>query len=275
MKNIAKFFLVLTIISFPFFAPLFPGADRVEAMLQRALPVALRGKTHFVISQAYAQHHPGPEGDAHHSDGHGAAHAGGPGAAAAMSATRPSTEAAVHPRWTVGEYALDFSVSSHLQAGTAARLAVSVIDRQSGTPARGLPVELVLIPLGTPKTHGGHGMAMAEAADHPTDQDQVGSPYRTVAPLPLVEDEHKPGYYEARHAFREAGSHLLLISLRPDLREYAALPLLVEDTGGHQAGAAGPNYLFLGFLLSTVAVTILMVAFLRQREQPARGGEVR
>jgi len=148
-----------------------------------------------------------------------------------------------------------------------------VTDRASGTPAGGLPVELILIHLRTPKAHGGHGVA--EAAGHPADTDRGGSPYPTATPLPLIEDEHRPGYYETKHAFQEAGSHVVLIKLRPDLREYAALSLLVEVTGGHPAGGAGPNYLFISFLLSTVAVTILMVAILRQREQSERIGEVR
>jgi hypothetical protein len=271
MENIAKVPLVLAVIAFQFFAPLSPGADRLDAMLQRALPAALSGETRFIISQAYAQHHPGREVDTHHSDSHGSANTGSPGAAS--SATSASTEAAVHHSRTVGDYALDFLVPSRIQAGTEGRLAVAVIDRESGKPARGLPVELVLIHLRTPMDHGGHGVA--EAAGHTADKDQVGSTYHTVTPLPLIEDEHRPGYYEAKHAFQEAGSHLVLIKLRPDLRQYTALPLLVEDTGRHQAGGAGPNYLFISFLLSTVAVTILMVAFLRQREQPDRMGEAR
>jgi len=271
MKNIARFLPVLAGIAFQFFGPFFPGADRVDAMLQRAVPTALRGETRFLISQAYAQHHPGHEGGARHSDSHGAAKTGSPGAAA--SATSVSPEAAVHQSRTVGNYALDFLVASRIRAGTEGRLSVTVIDRESGTPARGLPVELVLIHLRTPKADSGHGVA--EAAGHPADKDQGGSTYQTVTPLPRIEDEHRPGSYEAKHAFQEAGSHLVLIRLRPDLPEYAALSLLVADTGGHPAGGAGPNYLFLSFLLSTVAVTILMLTFLRQREQSDRMGEAR
>ncbi len=109
-------------------------------------------------------------------------------------------------------------------------------------------------------------MAIAEAADPDAEQPKVGTPYHTVVPLPLVEDTQKPGHYEATHAFHEAGSYLMLISLRPGLPELASLPLRVEGVGGHQDGGAGPNYLFLGFLLSTVAVTVLMVVVLRHRE---------
>jgi hypothetical protein len=256
LKNIARLLLVLAALAFQLFAPFSPGVD---------------GEIRFLISQASAQHHPGREGDAHHSDTHGSANTGSPGAAS--SASRASTEAAVNQSRTVGDYALDFLAARRLQAGTEGRLSVTVTDRASGTPARGLPVELVLIHLQTPKEGGGHGVP--EAAGHTAEKDQRGSTYHTVTPLPLIEDEHRPGSYEAKHAFQEAGSHLVLIKLRPDLRQYAALPLLVEDAGRHQAGGAGPNYLFISFLLSTVAVTILMVAFLRQREQPDRMGEAR
>jgi hypothetical protein len=271
MENIAKFHLVLAVIAFPFFAPLSPGAERVDAMLQRALPAAPRGETRLLISQAYAQHHPGHEVDAHRPDSHGSGNTGSPGAA--PSATSASTATALDHSRTVGDYALDFLVPSRLRAGEEESLAVTVTDRTSGTPARGLPVELVLVHITTPSNHGGHGVA--EAADHAADKNQAGGAYQTVTPLPLIEDEHRPGYYETKHAFQEAGSHVVLIKLRPDLREYAALSLLVEVTGGHPAGGAGPNYLFISFLLSTVAVTILMVAILRQREQSERIGEVR
>ena len=180
---------------------------------------------------------------------HGEANSSGP---AGLQTTR-----------TIGSYALTLSLGNHPQVGTDSTLALTIVDRQSGAPASGQNVEI--IPVHLPESASdGHGEEMETG--HSGDN--------TTPVLAAHERTDAPGRYEARYAFPDSGSHMLLIKTSVAPGELAAMPVTVEGDIEHGAEVGRPSYWFVGTLMAILGITIVIVAVLRQREQGSQPVEV-
>ncbi|TAK35966.1 MAG: hypothetical protein EPO21_04295 [Chloroflexota bacterium] len=168
----------------------------------------------------------------------------------------------------VGPYAVTLTMEEHVAVEKEGSMLLTVTDSKSGAPISGLNVAFIPVPLaqGEGGAHGGSG---GGDGDHGANKE--GEPAETVVPaIEAKERADSPGRYEVKHTFEVGGPHTLLVRLG-DANELIPMPIDVETP--HSEQTTGPNYWFVGSVLTVLLMTILLVTFLRLRDlspQPAK-----